>query len=236
MNKKLLITLIAGLLLLSAVSCGSDDPEESGTAGGTLGTGDGYIDFDGTDTNGNPIINETTASEPQFDPSEENPTFADKTMKVVVFTWNANLRSSTVVSAETVAGGAKEGDILNVTGESTNWYRLDSGLYIAKTAAADAAALEGFTEVNEQVTVTGSVNFRSYPSADTNSIRGSLAKDAVVTRVAKGESWSLVTCTVTVKNEDGEDEKVEKNYYVHNKYLQGNSDTTTAEETTLPEA
>ncbi len=226
MKKKLLITLFAGLLLLSAVACGSDEGDETGTAGGTLGTGDGYINFDGTDTNGNPITNDTAPDETQFDPSEENPTFADKTMKVVVFTWNANLRSSTVVSADTVAGGAKEGDILNVTGESANWYRLDSGLYIAKSAAADAAALEGFTEVNEQVTVTGSVNFRSYPSAETNSVRGSLAKDTVVTRVAKGESWSLVKCTITVKNDDGEDEQVEKEYYVHNKYLQGSSDTT----------
>ncbi len=217
MKKKLLVLLVAGIVLLTAASCTGDKNNETDSQTDSATESDSYIVVgSGDESSDTDTDTEAETEKETIDPTEESPVFEEKSMKVVIVTWNANIRSRTDTKADSIVGGAKEGDILNVTGESKNWYRIEGDLYVAKTVAADAAALEGFTAVDEQVVISGgSVNVRSYPSADTDSIRGSLTEGTVVTRVAVGESWSRIKYEIT--NEDGV--KVEKEYYVYNKYI-----------------
>jgi hypothetical protein len=126
-------------------------------------------------------------------------------------------------------GWPQEGKILDVTGESENWYRIDYNVngetqtcYIAKTVAADASVLDAFTPCEEEeVEVSeAAVNVRSYPStASNNSIRGSLKKGAKVIRVAVSEKWSRIKFEVTSETEtDAEGNAVVtvKEYYISN--------------------
>ncbi|MBO5510773.1 MAG: hypothetical protein J6B24_03475 [Clostridia bacterium] len=246
MNKKLLALLLAGLLVASVTAC-----TKPGTGDDTTDSGntpeDSYIVI-GTDENGNDVTDIPT-QEPvtdPFDPSETDPTFVDVTKKVVVFTYTATVRSSTVIAENNGVGWPSEGKILDVTGESENWYRItypvdgeDKECYIAKTVAADAAALEGYTDVEEEVEITvEAVNVRSYPSTASNlSVRGSLKKGTKVTRVAVSEKWSRIFFEVVSETEtDAEgNAKVEiKQYYVSNDCLKVVEDTTTEATTEAP--
>lgn len=238
MNKKLLVLLTAALLLVAstATACGKKNPDSdetgTGNADGT-GTKPNYIVI-GTDTNGNDITaenpDETKAPTPGTDPSEPNPTFVDVTKKVVIFTAVATVRSSTVVADNNAIGWPSEGKILDVTGESEKWYRINytvdgetTTAYIAKTVAADAAVLDTFTDIEggEEVEISvAAVNVRSYPSADsTNSIRGSLKKGTKVTRVAVNDSWSRILyeeVSETETDAEGNPKKEIKQYYISN--------------------
>ena len=242
MNKKLLTLLLAGLLVASVTAC-----TKPGTGDDTTDSGntpeDSYIVI-GTDENGNDVT-EIPSQEPvtdPFDPSESDPTFVDVTKKVVVFTYTATVRSSTVIAENNGVGWPSEGKILDVTGESENWYRItysvdgeDKECYIAKTVAADASALDGYTDAEEEVEIiVDAVNVRSYPStASEKSVRGSLKKGAKVTRVAVSEKWSRILFEVVSETEtDAEgNAKVEiKQYYVSNdclKVVEGATESTT---------
>ncbi len=243
MNKKLLALLLAGLLVASVTACtGGDDPKDT-TDSGSVNPEDSYIVV-GTDDAGNDITEIPTQepSDPGFDPSETNPTFVDVSKKVVVFAGVATVRTSTVLEAENAVGWPSEGKILDVTGESDNWYRINYTVdgetktcYIAKTVAADAAALDGYTDVEEEVEINvEAVNVRSYPSTASDlSIRGSLKKGTKVTRVAVGEKWSRILFEVVSETEtDAEgNAKVEiKEYYVSNDCLTAPEAATTETE------
>ena len=229
MNKKLLALILAGLLVASVTACTNKPGNNDDTSDTPDDTKDSYIVV-GTDDNGNDItevVTQEPVTEP-FDPSETNPTFVDVTKKIVVFAGVATVRTSTVLAENNAVGWPSEGKLLDVTGESENWYRItysvdgeDKECYIAKTVAADAAALDGFTDVEEEVIITvDAVNVRSYPSAaSTLSVRGSLKKDTKVTRVAVSENWSRILFEVVSETEtDAEgNAKVEiKQYYVSN--------------------
>ena len=231
MNKKLLALLLAGLLVAAMTACTDKNPNDE-TNDSQGNPEDSYIVI-GTDENGNDVT-EIPNQEPvtdAFDPSETNPTFVDVTKKVVVFASVATVRTSTVLAENNAVGWPSEGKLLDVTGESENWYRIlytvdgeEKECYIAKTVAADAAALDGYTDVEEEVIITvDAVNVRSYPSASsTLSVRGSLKKDTKVTRVAVGENWSRILYEVVSETEtDAEgNAKVEiKQYYVSNDCL-----------------
>ena len=231
MNKKLLTLLLAGLLVASMAACTPNKPNDDTTDSGNTPE-DSYIVI-GTDENGNDVT-EIPSQEPEtdpFDPSETNPTFVDVTKKVVVFAGVATVRTSTVLADNNAVGWPSEGKLLDVTGESENWYRItysvdgeDKECYIAKTVAADASALDGYTDVEEEVEITvDAVNVRSYPSTASNlSVRGSLKKGAKVTRVAISEKWSRILFEVVSETEtDAEgNAKVEiKQYYVSNDCL-----------------
>lgn len=231
MNKKLLALLLAGLLVAAMTACTDKNPNDE-TNDSQGNPEDSYIVI-GTDENGNDVT-EIPNQEPvtdAFDPSETNPTFVDVTKKVVVFAGVATVRTSTVLAENNAVGWPSEGKLLDVTGESENWYRIlytvdgeEKECYIAKTVAADAAALDGYTDVEEEVIITvDAVNVRSYPSASsTLSVRGSLKKDTKVTRVAVGENWSRILYEVVSETEtDAEgNAKVEiKQYYVSNDCL-----------------
>ncbi len=240
-TKRVLISLFAALLLVSAAACNRTGPNQETGTGTESGTAS-YIVV-GTDESGNdvteptPVENVTT---PEKDPTELNPTFVDVSKKVVVFTAVATVRTATNLTAETAIGWPSEGRELECTGESENWYRIkypvngeEQICYIAKTVAADAAALEGFTAVNEEVIIiTEAVNVRSYPSsASTQSIRGSLKKDAKVTRVGVSENWSRILYEVTSETEtntDGTPVKTVKEYYISNDCLKVPTAETTA--------
>ena len=242
MNKKLLALLLAGLLVASVTACTKPGTGEDTTDSGNTPE-DSYIVI-GTDENGNDVT-EIPSKEPEteaFDPSETNPTFVDVTKKVVVFTYTATVRSSTVIAENNGVGWPSEGKILDVTGESENWYRItysvdgeDKECYIAKTVAADASALDGYTDAEEEVEIiVDAVNVRSYPStASEKSVRGSLKKGAKVTRVAVSEKWSRILFEVVSETEtDAEgNAKVEiKQYYVSNdclKVVEGATESTT---------
>jgi hypothetical protein len=239
MNKKLLTLLLAGLLVASMAACTPNKPNDDTTDSGNTPE-DSYIVI-GTDENGNDVT-EIPSQEPEtdpFDPSETNPTFVDVTKKVVVFAGVATVRTSTVLADNNAVGWPSEGKLLDVTGESENWYRItysvdgeDKECYIAKTVAADASALDGYTDVEEEVEIiVDAVNVRSYPSTASNlSVRGSLKKGAKVTRVAVSEKWSRIFFEVVSETEtDAEgNAKVEiKQYYVSNDCLKVVEATTT---------
>ena len=228
MNKKLLIVLTAALLLVSATACTQkpDDPSND-----TRDPNESYIVVPGTDEFGSDVTYlEPVTREPEAnDPSEQNPTFVDVSKKVVVFTAVATVRTSTVLAENNAIGWPQEGKILDVTGESDNWYRINYPVngenqtcYIAKTVAADAAVLDSFTACEDQeVEISeAAVNVRSYPStASNNSIRGSLKKGTKVIRVATSENWSRIKYEVTSETEtdaDGKPVVVVKEYYVSN--------------------
>ena len=248
MNKKLFALLLAGLLVASITACNNTPGKTEDTTDGSAETNDQYIVI-GTDEQGNDIT-EAVTQEPAdtaFDPTETNPTFVDVTKKVVVFSAVATVRTDTVLAENNAVGWPTEGRILDATGESDNWYRIDytvdgetKSCYIAKTVAADASVLDGFTAVEEEEVeiIVDAVNVRSYPSAaSSNSIRGSLKKGAKVTRVAVSENWSRILYEVVSETEtDAEgNAKVEiKQYYVSNDCLKAPEAATEApaEETT----
>jgi hypothetical protein len=232
MNKKLLVLLTAALLLVSATACSRGPGTSNTTEDSAADTKDAYIVV-GTDEFGNDVTqNGNTTLEPeetQFDPSEEAPTFVDVSKKVVVFTAVATVRTSTVLADNNSVGWPQEGKILDVTGESENWYRIDYNVngetqtcYIAKTVAADASVLDAFTPCEEEeVEVSESaVNVRSYPStASNNSIRGSLKKGEKVIRVAVSEKWSRIKYEVVSETEtdaEGKPVVTVKEYYISN--------------------
>ena len=247
MNKKLLALLLAGLLVASVTACTKPGNTDD-TTDDTNNPDDSYIVV-GTDENGNDVT-EAVTQEPadtSFDPSETDPVFVDVTKKVVVFAGVATVRTSTVLAENNAVGWPSEGKLLDVTGESDNWYRItytvdgeDKECYIAKTVAADASVLDGFTAVEEEEVeiIVDAVNVRSYPSAaSTNSIRGSLKKGAKVTRVAVSENWSRIIYEVVSETEtDAEgNAKVEiKQYYVSNDCIQAPEAATTEETTEAP--
>jgi hypothetical protein len=242
MNKKILVILTAALLLLSATACKKDPgkTEDTTDAFDTAETGS-YIVV-GTDADGNPVTSpvedDTDASDindSQFDPTEENPTFTDVTMKVTVISHVGTVRTSTRIEDGNSIGWPSEGKILDATGESDNWYRVtytnpttgeEQDCYIAKTVAADASVLDGFTAIEdgEEVEITvNTVNVRSYPSTyTTNSIRGNLKQGDKATRVAVSDKWSRILFEVTSETETDEEGNpvVEiKQYYVSNDCL-----------------
>ena len=233
MNKKLFALLLAGLLVASITACNNTPGKTEDTTEGSADTNDQYIVI-GTDEQGNDITEAITQTpaDTSFDPTETNPTFVDVTKKIVVFAGVATVRTDTTLAESNAVGWPSEGRILDVTGESDNWYRINYTVdgetkecYIAKTVAADASVLDGFTNVAEEEVeiIVDAVNVRSYPSAaSSNSIRGSLKKGTKVTRVAVSENWSRILFEVVSETEtDAEgNAKVEiKEYYVSNDCL-----------------
>ena len=231
--KKLFALLLAGLLVASFTACKNTPANtDESTSSNSNGTGD-YIVI-GTDAEGNPVTEpNSTSTETEYDPSETDPTFTDVTMKVVVFASVATVRTSTVLADNNAVGWPSEGRVLDVTGESENWYRIEYPVngetqicYIAKSVAADAAVLESFTACEEEEVeiIVDAVNVRSYPSSASNlSIRGSLKKGAKVTRVAVSENWSRIIYEVVSETEtDAEGNAVVeiKQYYVSNDCIQ----------------
>ena len=252
MNKKLLAILTAALLLLSATACQSGEENETTGGADTKNPDDSYIVV-GTDEQGNPVTSTNPDTkepgEDVPDPSEPNPTFTDVTMKAVVVAEVATVRTSTVLADNNAVGWPAEGKILDVTGESTNWYRIqynvngeDQICYIAKTVAADASVLDSFTAIEngEEVEISvDAVNVRSYPSTATNlSIRSSLKLGDKVTRVASNDKWSRILYEVVSETEtdaDGNPVKEIKQYYIANDCLTVPAAETTAAETTVAE-
>ena len=248
MNKKLFALLLAGLLVASITACNNNPGNTEDTSGNTNDTNDQYIVI-GTDEQGNDITEAITQTpaDTSFDPTETNPTFVDVTKKIVVFAGVATVRTDTTLAENNAVGWPSEGRILDVTGESENWYRItytvdgeEKECFIAKTVAADANVLDAFTTVEEEeveITVEA-VNVRSYPSAaSSNSIRGSLKKGTKVTRVAVSENWSRIIYEVVSETEtDPEGNPVVeiKQYYVSNDCIKAPEAATEApaEETT----
>ncbi len=234
MKKKLLVLTLAAVLLMSAAACGDgSDENETGTGTPSIPVGTGEADL-GTDANGDPVTNapETTTPAPDVDNvTEENPTFTETNKKVYIWYGSAFIRSATKLVDGNQIGSFSEGDIVTVTGESENWYRIkyeDKDAYIAKSVAGDYDVIENMTAVdNEEIEVTAdSLRVRSYPSTDggDNTVRGSLVKGDKVTRVAKGETWSCILYTVESETEttaDGNPVKEVKKYFVHNDYIKG---------------
>lgn len=248
MNKKVLLILVAALLLTSAVACNKDNGDDKETTGSTTttnpaNTGD-YIIVPGTDSDGNPVtyLEPVVTTEPETDISEPNPTFADVSKQVVVVAKAATLRTSTVIANNNGCAWPQENRVLNVTGESGNWYRVDydgTPCYIAKTVVADYDVIQAFTPLNDEVEISeASVNIRSYPSTATSlSIRGQLTKGTKVTRVAIGDGWSRILFEVKSETETDEsgNAKVEiMQYYVSNDCITSLSEETSADaETTV---
>jgi SH3-like domain-containing protein len=241
MNKKLMILLSAALLLVAFTACNNGSGDDTTNNPGIIDPEDSYIVI-GTDENGNDVtvVDPGTSENPGFDPSEPNATFTDVTKKVIVIARVATVRTDTVVADNNGIGWPSEGRVLDVTGESENWYRIDyvvngdtTTCYIAKNVAADVTALDGFTAVEEEVEITeAAVNVRSYPSTASDfSIRFTLKKGEKVTRIGVSEKWSRVRVEVKSETEttaDGEAVVEIKEYYVSNDCLKVVSTATEA--------
>ena len=235
MNKKLIVLLAAALLLISVSACNSSGDGDDTTKQMTDETTGAYIDPSSTTA-------DETETEPTLPPETE---FTEKTAKVVVITAVATVRSSASLATENRVGWPKEGTVLDVTGEGTNWYRINYTVngevqpcYIAKTVVDDAAVLDTFTECDDELIVSvAAVNVRSYPSsASASSIRGSLTKGTKVKRVGATDTWSKIEYQVTSETEtDAEGAALveTKYYYVSNDCLAlPGADTGAANETT----
>jgi hypothetical protein len=260
MKRHLLIVLAAGLLLLSATACKKDPNGTETTPDTGVETTGSYIQVDPTtdpDTNADtdPVTQPEADTAP--DPSEDNPTFTDSTKEIVIVSGVATVRTSTKLTNDNAVGWPKEGKTFTITGESQNWYRIkytyevngneqEQDCYIAKTVAGETSVFESFTDIEgdgELVKVTAtSLNVRSYPSADYSvdvAVRGTLAKDAQVKRVAVSENWSRILFEVkseTETNTDGSAVNETKEYYVSNKYITPVEAATTDGETTADPA
>ena len=243
--KKTLALLFAALLLVSATACAGNTTPADTTADTSLvlpqDTTEASTTEVVTDAQGNviPGTQDTTASD---EISEQNPTFAEKTLTLYVWA-NANVRSTTVLgSDDNIVGWVTKGQDLTATGESENWYRVtikdsegkDITGYVAKTIAGDKAILDTFTEVdNEEIELTGSVNVRSFPNAAGGSYNrvGGLKAGDKVTRVAVGDGWSCILFEVvseTETNAEGEAVKTMERCYIINDYIKGEEAATDA--------
>jgi len=243
MNKKELMLLVAALLLTTAVACNKNSGNDKETNAPTTSanpsdTGD-YIVVPGTDESGNAVtyLEPAGTQEPESDISDPNPTFTDVTKQVVVVARAATIRTSTVIADNNGRAWPQENQVLDVTGESDKWYRIDydgTPCYIAKDVVDDYAVIQAFTPLNDEVEITGgSVNVRSYPSSATEwTIRGQLTAGTKVTRVAVGEGWSRILFEVESETETDEsgNAKVEiKQYYISNNWIKSLSDDTSAD-------
>ncbi len=234
MNKKLLALLLAGLLVASVTACTkSGDNETTTDDTSVLTPEDSYI-VNGTDEQGNNVteIITQTPADTSFDPTESNPTFVDVTKKIVILAEVATIRTSTVLNENNGVGWPTEGKILDVTGESNNWYRItytvsdkEQTCYVAKTVAAEVSVLESFKDVAEEEVeiIADNLNVRSYPSADHSlAVRGTLKKGDKVTRVAVSEGWSRILYEMTYEAEtdaEGNPKTEIKQYYIKNEYI-----------------
>lgn len=241
MNKKLLLVLSAALLLVVFTACNNEPGDDTSNNPGVLDPDESYIVV-GTDENGNDVtvVDPGTDANPGFDPSEPNATFTDVSKKIIVIARVATVRTDTVVVENNGIGWPQEGRILDATGESTNWYRINYDVngetttcYIAKNVAADSSVLDGFTAVEEEVEITEAVvNVRSYPSTDSDfSKRTTLKKGEKVTRIGVSEKWSRVRVEIPSETEttaDGEKVMEVKEYYVSNDCLKVVSTATEA--------
>lgn len=230
MMKKRLIALFAAtaiLLASSATACtkkGQDDSKDSNTEASTVNPFPGTVD--GSDTAYHEPVSgqEATTKAPEVDnTSEPNAVFTDINKKLFVFTGVATVRTDTVISDTTGCGWPTEGTVLDATGESKNWYRINYGgktCYIAKSVVIDYAVIQAFTEVNETVTISDNVNVRSAPSSESGtSIRGVLKKGATVTRVGVSANWSCILYPVVSETEtdaSGAPKTEYKRYYISN--------------------
>jgi hypothetical protein len=185
MMKKIFALLLAGLMLttLTLTAC-SDDKDKGKDTDDTKDSG--IVEEYETDEEGNIITTEPEETKGEKNPggeqggndsntdiSETNPDVKEtEVKKIYVFAAQAAIRNNTVIEEDSYASTAKKGDILDVTGESANWYQIsykNKTCYIAKTVAADNAVLEGFTAVTEKtVTVTTNAKLRSYPTTAFN--------------------------------------------------------------------
>lgn len=233
MNKKFFALLIAALVLLCTVSCtdknsGNADtlaPFESDDTAETV-----------TDAQGN-VVTETEA----YVPDEVNPTFSDVSMKIVIVSPTATIRTAPDKNdASNAVAWPSERTELTVTGESEQWYRLSYGgevRYIRKSVVAPASILEGFTDINDVVVVNTNANIRSVPlkvedkTIEEYIIRFSIEQGTELERVAVGAEWSLVKVTVTVEGESGEETQVEKQYYINNSCITAKTPAATESET-----
>ena len=238
MKKNLLTILLAGLLLLTATACNKDpqDPADTNDTASEETTGSYIVVQTGTgEADTKPVEPDTDAETEAPDPSEENPTFTDSSAEIIIVSNAAAIRSATQLKEDNIVAWPSEGKTYTVTGESTNWYRIDyegATCYIAKTVAGNTDVLATFTAIEggKQIEITADyLNVRSYPSADFSaeiSVRASLKKGTIVTCVAENDSWCRIK--FEVKATDGTVTEV-KEYYVSKKYVK---DVNAAEETT----
>lgn len=208
MNTKMLALLIAGLTLLSVslAGCSDSTDTETGTDTGVasnIGTGTAtnnpYESGNPDDPGTSPI--EPVPTQPKEDETlEPSPVFTDVTKTAYVYKENINIRSATSLG-DNVCGNAVEGDLLEVTGESKEWYRIkvgDQTCYITKNVACDKALIDDFTAVSETATVNvASVYIRTAPLADNDSTKDNskttLAKGTVVTLTGVNQNWARIS-------------------------------------------
>lgn len=247
MNKKLLVLLFAGLLLVSAAACSKKNPNEyeaSGTDPETIVdpfNNDTTPVVVGTDTNGEDITIYEPVTQPPIDDntSEPNAVFTDINKKIYVWTGVATVRTDTIIADNTGCAWPKEGTTFDATGESKNWYRINYGgkvCYIAKNVVCDASLLDGFRTVDETITIESNVNVRSIPStASEKSIRGVLKKGAQVKRIGVGDKWSVIEYEMASETETdattGKAKIEVKHYYISNDCIVDPSAATDADTT-----
>ncbi len=240
MKKRVTALLLAALLLaFAAASCGSnhDKNGESGTEYDSRNPSGETQTVAETNSFGEPVTQgESQTSAPPVDnQSEPNATFTDISKQLYVWTGVATVRTDTVISESTGCGWPKEGTVLNATGESSRWYRINYGgkvCYISKNVVCDYSLIQSFKEVNETVKISENVKVRSLPSSSSeSSVRGILKKDATVTRVGVGDGWSCILYEVVSETEtdaSGKPVTETKRYYISSDCIATNTGETSA--------
>ena len=241
MNKKILAILTAALVLLCVVSCnnsGNTDPKDTLAPFDDESTSTETQDALSTETQGT-LSTETqgnisTETETEV-PDENAPTFSDVSLKVVVLSPSATVRTSPDKNDATNAvAWPTEGTELTVTGESEQWYRISHGgedRYIRKSVVGPASALEGYTPISDTVVVNTDSNIRSFPLKDEYTWRTTVKAGTQLERVAVGAEWSIVKITITVEDESGAETQTVKEYYISNSCIDAETVAGTTAET-----
>ena len=235
-KKRVLALLMAGIILVAATTACSNNPEENeSTTGNGMTVGTGLVDptdtlEDETGDPSNPSKNPGSSST-NTDINETNPSWTEKAGTVVVISKTAvNVRKDTSTDSE-VLGTVKDGDPLEATKYSDNWYCVtyegETG-YISRrrVVEADKALEDSFVEYSAEITVTAetSIWIRRYPVIPEESalkkdlekhlLCGTLDHGEKVTCVAKGDGWYKVEFKTDKEGTVDKDGTETRTYYI----------------------
>lgn len=231
-KKRVLALLMAGIILVAATTACSNNPEENeSTTGNGMTVGTGLVDPTDTleDETGDPSTPSKNpgSSSTNTDINETNPSWTEKAGTVVVISKTAvNVRKDTSTESK-VLGTVKDGDTLEATKYSDNWYCVtyegETG-YISRrrVVEADKELEDSFVEYSAEITVTAetSISIRRYPAIPAEDdekshlVCGYLKNGAKVTCVAKGDGWYKVEFKTDKEGTVDKDGTETRTYYI----------------------
>ncbi len=192
--KNKVIVILAALMLATLPACAQsgNNPEETTTKQPDISTTETTYADQPVDNTGEPT--ETTAA-PSTDKSASDRKFTETDDKVVVIAAAANLRTDTIVSADTKYKEVTKGTELTRTGYDEEWYRIKladvEGTYYIKASVVNLVTEETVLETPRTMyVISNSLTVRSSPDFNASNNRiGYLSKGAEILVVAEGDGW-----------------------------------------------